>query len=94
VVVLRSPREHSQIILSLKLKFFFLQIKPQPNHREYLRALRKMTGEQRLAKAFELSAIAKELFLAGLRKRFPDKSEQEIKTLYLERIKLCYNRNY
>ena len=71
-----------------------MDIKPRPNHKLYLQTLRKMTPEQRLAKAFELSAMAKELFLLGLRKRFPLKSEQEIKDIYLKRIAKCYNRNY
>lgn len=45
-----------------------------------------MTPEQRLAKTFELSRLAKELFLHGLRKRFPDKSEDEIKKIYLKNL--------
>lgn len=69
-------------------------VKPRPNHKIYLETLKRMTPEQRLAKAFELSAIAKELFLHGLRKRFPEKNEAEIKELYLQRIAKCYNRNY
>ncbi|MBL7993939.1 hypothetical protein JNM05_01075 [bacterium] len=71
-----------------------MEIKPNPNHRVYLATLQKMTSEQRLAKAFELSAMTKELFLIGLQKRFSSKSEEEIKTIYLERIAKCYNRNY
>lgn len=69
-------------------------IKPNPNHHVYLATLRKMTPEQRLAKAYELSAMTKELFLIGLQKRFSSKSEEEIKAIYLERIAKCYNRNY
>jgi len=53
-----------------------------------------MTPEQRLSKAFELSALGKELFLQGLRERYPDLSEEEIKKIYLERISKCHNRNY
>jgi hypothetical protein len=53
-----------------------------------------MTPEQHLAKAFELSAMTKELFLIGLQKRFSSKSKTEIMKLYLERIAKCYNRNY
>ena len=34
--------------------------KPQPNHREYILALRRMTPEQRLNQAFELSEIEKQ----------------------------------
>lgn len=68
--------------------------KPRPNHRMYIEALRRMTPEERLAKAFELSTFGKELFLHGLKERYPDLSEEEIKKIYLERISKCHNRNY
>jgi hypothetical protein len=68
--------------------------KENPNHRLYLQTLKHMTPEQRLLKAFELSALSKKLFLHGLKKRFPEKNEAEIKTIYLERIAQCHNRNY
>ena len=71
-----------------------MDIKSHPNHDLYLKTLQRMTPEQRLAKAFELSAMTKELFLQGLQKRFSDKEESEIKEIYLERIAKCYNRNY
>lgn len=64
------------------------------NHRQYLLTLVKMGPEQRLQKALELSAITKALFLSGLHKRFPDKTETEIKQIYLQRLGKCYNRNY
>lgn len=48
----------------------------------------------RFQKAMELSQMTKDLFLHGLRKRFPEKSEEEIKKLYLERLALCHNRNW
>ena len=69
-------------------------IKPRPNHKKYIQVLRQMTPEQRLMKAFELSKFSKQLFIHGLRKRFPDLSEEEFHELYLERLKKCYNRNY
>ncbi len=53
--------------------------KPRPNHQLYIEILRKMTPEQRLLKAFELSEFGKQLFLHGLRRRHPDLSEEEIK---------------
>lgn len=70
------------------------RIKPRPNHQLYLAALRKMTPEQRLLKAFELSEFSKQLFLHGLRKRSPEKSEADIWKTYLERLAKCHNRNY
>ncbi len=71
-----------------------MTVKQSPNHKQYLITLHKMSAEQRLFKALELSAITKELFMAGLTKRFPDKTETEIKKFYLQRLAKCYNRNY
>lgn len=68
--------------------------KPRPNHRLYIETLRRMTPEQRLAKAFELSELAKRAFIDGLRRRFPDLSEEEFKKLLLARLEKCHNRNY
>ena len=68
--------------------------KPRPNHRLYIQVLRGMTPEQRLAKAFELSALAKQAFIRGLRRRFPDLPEDEFKRLLLARLEKCHNRNY
>ncbi len=68
--------------------------KPRPNHQQYLAALEALGPEGRLKKMFELSEFSKQLFLQGLRERFPEKTEEEIKKIYLERIVLCYNRNY
>ena len=68
--------------------------KPRPNHRLYLQTLRNATPEQRLLKAFELSAFAKQLFIHGLRRRFPDASEEEFRSILLSRLAKCHNRNY
>jgi hypothetical protein len=53
-----------------------------------------MTPQQRLQKAFELTEEARQLFLAGLRQRFPEKPEAEIKRIYLARLDQYHNRNY
>ncbi len=68
--------------------------KARPNHRAYLEVLRRMTPEQRLLKAFELSDMTRNLFRQGLRERFPDLPEEQLHALYLERLALCHNRNY
>jgi len=68
--------------------------KQQPNRRRYIEILRRMTPEQRLNKAFELSKFAKDLFIAGIRKRFPDTTEEEIQKIVLRRLQKCHNRNY
>lgn len=48
-----------------------MDIKPRPDQRLYLKILRRMTPEERLKKALELSEFAKQLFSEGLRRRFP-----------------------
>ena len=67
--------------------------KRRPNHRIYIEALRRMTPEERLQKAFELSEFARHLFLHGLRRRFPDLPEKALMKLYLERLEKCHNRD-
>jgi hypothetical protein len=71
-----------------------MSIKPLPNHKHYLVTLTEMSAGQKLLKALELSALTKQLFIAGLTKRFPDKTEKEVKEIYLQRLAKCYNRNY
>lgn len=71
-----------------------MDIKQRPNHKLYLQILRRMTPEQRLAKAFGLSEFSRQLFIHGLRRRFPDLSEAEFKELLLRRLEKCHNRNY
>jgi hypothetical protein len=66
--------------------------KPQPNRRAYIQTLRRMTPEQRLLKAFELTELSRELFRTGLRDRFPDLSEDELHALYLRRLDRCRSR--
>lgn len=71
-----------------------MDIKRRPNHRRYIQILRAMSPEARLMKAFELTEFSRELFMTGLRKRFPDMSEEDLKRLYLERLDKCHNRQY
>jgi hypothetical protein len=71
-----------------------MDIKPRPNHRLYLETLSRMTPEERLRKAFELTEFSRQLFKAGLRARFPDLSEAERHQLMLARLEKCHNRNY
>ncbi len=69
-------------------------MKERPNHAVYIETLRRMTPEQRLAKAFELSDFSKRLFVHGLRKRHPDLSPEEFAALLRARLDRCHNRNY
>ena len=71
-----------------------MDIKPRPNHRIYIETLRKMTPEQRLNVAFDLSEFSRSLFKQGLRERFPDLDEQAFHKIYIERIAKCYNNSY
>ena len=52
-----------------------------------------MSPEERLRKAFEMSAFTKRLFKDGLRRRFPKLSDEALHKLYLERLAKCHNRN-
>ena len=65
-----------------------------PDHEAYIRILRGMTPEQRLKSALDMSDFIRALFRQGLRKRFPELSEEEFQKLYLERLEKCHNRNY
>jgi hypothetical protein len=71
-----------------------MSIKQRPNHSLYIQTLRRMSPEARLLKAFELTAFSGQLFLQGLRRRFPDLTERELQNLYLERLSKCHNQNY
>jgi hypothetical protein len=71
-----------------------MNIKERPNHAIYIQTLRRMSPEARLLKAFELSEFSRQLFLQGLRRRFPEMSDAEIHKLYLERLDKCHNRSY
>jgi hypothetical protein len=71
-----------------------MNIKEHPNHKIYIQVLRKMSPEKRLLKAFELSEFTRQLFIHGLRKRFPNLSDEEFKKILLERLDKCHNRNY
>lgn len=68
--------------------------KPRPNHRQYLEVLSRMSPQERLSKAFELSEMTKSLFRQGLRERFPDLPEDQFHALFLERLAKCHNSSY
>lgn len=71
-----------------------MRIVKRPNHKVYIQVLRRMSPEQRLLKAFELSEFSRQLFIHGLRKRFPDLPDEEFRQLLLERLDKCHNRNW
>jgi hypothetical protein len=69
-------------------------MKPRPNHDVYIHVLRRMSAEQHLLKAFELSALTRELFITGMRRRFSDLNANELKKLIRERLEQCHNQIY
>jgi hypothetical protein len=66
--------------------------KPRPNREIYLQTLRRLTPEQRLLKAFELTELSRELLRAGIRQRYPQAGEAEVQRIYLDRLERCHNR--
>jgi len=63
-------------------------------YKVYLEVLRKMTPEQKLMRVFELNDFVRELFKTGVELRYPEKSEEELHEIFLERIDKCHNRNW
>jgi hypothetical protein len=71
-----------------------MDVKPHPNQREYILALRRMTPGQRAKTAMEMSDLGRRLLRQALRKRFPELPEEAIHQLYLDRLTKCHNKNY
>ena len=55
-------------------------------HHDQLRVLRRMTADQRLVAALELSEFTRALFAAGLRRRFPDLPGDQLDALFRKRL--------
>lgn len=68
--------------------------RPRPNHAQHLAVLRAMSPAQRLAKSFELTEMSRAFFRQGLRRRFPDLSDDAFHQLYLARLASLHNPNY
>lgn len=69
-------------------------MKPGQNHAVYLDILRRLSPEDRLRKAFELSELSRSLFEHGLRRAFPDLEAAELRALARRRLAKCHNRIY
>lgn len=63
-------------------------------HKICLQTLRKMSSSEKFNKVMELNELTRSLFKQGLKKRFPNKSEQELHVLFLKRLERCHNSNY
>jgi hypothetical protein len=68
--------------------------KPRPNRKLYIESLKRMTPEQRLLKAIELSEMGKQMLSDNLRRQNPGLPEAELHRLFLARLARCHNRNY
>ncbi|MCI0434990.1 MAG: hypothetical protein L0271_15325 [Gemmatimonadetes bacterium] len=64
------------------------------NRRLYIEVLQRMTPEQRLRKALELTQLVRELSRAGFRNRNPELNPAEIDRLVVENIIRCHSRTY
>ena len=60
--------------------------KSDQNRRLYIEVLRRMTPEQRLRKALELTRAVREIARAGVRSRNPDLTSAEIDRLAVEQL--------
>lgn len=70
------------------------EVLPKAFEDKYLEVLRRMTPEEKLLKAFDLHEFAMRCFADGLHTRFPDATDDEIKSIFLERVNKCHNRSY
>jgi hypothetical protein len=68
-------------------------LKQQPNRRVYIETLRRMTPEQRLSKAFELSDMTHAALRVAVAARNPGAGPEELQELYLERLERCRRRD-
>jgi hypothetical protein len=61
------------------------------SHYHQLRVLRRMTPNQRLVAALELSELTRALFAAGLRRGYPHLSDADLDALFRTRLDLCHS---
>jgi hypothetical protein len=54
------------------------------------RVVKSMSGPQKVAKAFELTEMTRQIMRAGIRGQHPEASESEIQEIYVDRL-LQYN---
>ena len=65
----------------------------EPNRKQYVEILRKMTGEQRMRIAFELFEMAKHVMIEGMKAQNPDIKAEEIQQEVVRRMMRCHRRN-
>jgi len=62
--------------------------------REYKKIMKKVSCQERLKKSLDLSDLTKQLFLTGLKNRYPGLDDKKITEIYIERIKKCSRQSY
>jgi hypothetical protein len=65
----------------------------EPNRKQYVEILRKMTGEERMRIAFELLEMAKDIMIEGMKAQNPDIKAEEIQQEVVRRMMRCHRRN-
>jgi len=67
--------------------------KVEPNRKQYIEILRKMTGEERMRIAFELFEMAKDIMIEGMKTQNPHIKLKEIQQEVVRRMMRCHRRN-
>jgi hypothetical protein len=67
--------------------------KVEPNRKQYIEILRKMTGEERMRIGFELFEMATDIMIEGMRSQNPGIKLEEIQQEVVRRMMRCHRRN-
>lgn len=67
--------------------------KVEPNRKQYIEILQRMTGEERVRIAFELFEMAKSIMIEGMKAQNPDIKPEEIQKEVVRRMMRCHKRN-
>jgi hypothetical protein len=65
----------------------------EPNRKQYIEILQKMTGEERVRIAFELFEMAKDIMIEGMKAQNPKITLEEIQKEVVRRMMLCHRMN-
>ncbi len=65
----------------------------EPNRKQYIEILRKMTGEERVRIGFELFEMTKHIMIEGIIAQHPGIKPEEIQQEMVRRMLRCHRRN-
>jgi len=65
----------------------------EPKPKEYYEILRRMTGEERMKIAFELSEMTRQIMIAGIKAQNPDMTPEEVEHEAFRRMMLWHKLN-